>query len=159
MVYQAVDATTGTATDLPRASGTALAVYFLSFIELDTSLELSEQLFTALINHQKTQRMGFSGILEYPRGTIGIGDVDSGELIEGVSPSATMFAIAGAQTFQASALTQDLLQSIQFFRNPPSFLTAQLSSSLSSHFDGPLDEAILLAMLTSRPQPTRMPIE
>lgn len=40
--------------------------------------------------------LGLSAFREYPRGVDGRGDVDSGPLVLGLSPSATGFALAGA---------------------------------------------------------------
>ena len=88
LVFQSVDFSSGTAVDEPRASGTALSAYFLSFVDA----EALEALFTSVSESQRVNLAGFVGIKEYPKGQEGPSDIDSGPLTLGASPSATLFS-------------------------------------------------------------------
>lgn len=140
LVFQAVDSASGNPIDQPRASGTALSAYFMSFV----NAELSEKLFLSVTTHQKVQVSGFTGIREYPEGQAGTGDIDSGTLVSGVSPSATAFTIGGARLFGERELSQALYQTINFFGTSP--LGEMNGISL---LESPLGNATLLAMLTA----------
>jgi hypothetical protein len=139
LVYQAAEAHSGRITDRPRASGTALSAYFLSFVDPP----IAQQLLQAVIK-QKVNISGFVGIREYPQGEAGAGDIDSGTLMFGVSPAATSFAIAPSRLFQEHELYSNLYRTINFFRQtiPSNQKTADLA-------DSPLQHATLLAMLTA----------
>jgi hypothetical protein len=93
LLYQSVDPATAAPTDGPRASGTALAVYFLSFVDP----ALSRDLYRALVATCYREPFGFGALREYPPGTSGQGDVDSGPVILGLGASATGFTLAGAR--------------------------------------------------------------
>ncbi|NEQ46060.1 MAG: hypothetical protein F6K00_21975 [Leptolyngbya sp. SIOISBB] len=140
LVFQAVDASSGNPVDAPRASGTALSAYFMSFV----SSELSKTLFLNVAKNQKVQVSGFTGIREYPEGQTGEGDIDSGTLVSGVSPSATAFTIGGARLFGERELSQELYKTINFFGKSP---MGEMNGI--SLLESPLGNAILLAMLTA----------
>lgn len=151
LLYQRVNAQTGIAEDEPRASGTALAVYALSF--LDRSI--AQELFSALQRSQPAELWGFGGLREYPpaqqvggkpgrRAHQRLGDIDSGPLLLGISPAATGFALAGARLFGQRELFTSLYRTAELFGAP---VTDDLGRRFLS--GGPLGNAVLLAMLTA----------
>lgn len=140
LVYQRLDALTGRATGAPRASGTALCVYALSFADR----ALSRQLFDALAVGQRAALFGFGAVREYPPGHAGVGDIDSGPVVLGVSVSATGFALAGARLFEERGLFTELYRTADLFGVPVGGAYGRLFLS-----GGPLGNAILLAMLTA----------
>jgi hypothetical protein len=129
----------GALRDAPRAAGTGLASYFLSFAEGP----LSRSLFTALARQFRTV-LGFGGILEVPRGSPSRADIDSGPVFLGFGVSASGFALGASRihgdfdTFRALSATAHLF-----------------GAPLDEHgmrtyaFGGPLGDAILFAMLTA----------
>lgn len=142
LVFQAVNAASGIPTDVPRASGTVLSAYFLSFVDAD----LAQALFNSVVDSQKVEFSGLVGIREYPVGQEGAGDVDSGELIQGISPSATAFALGGARLVGDRVLYETIYDTIQILGTSP--IEATQGATL---LDSPLSRAILLAMLTANP--------
>lgn len=140
LAHQRLDAATGRATGAPRASGTALCVYALSFADR----ELSRQLFDALAVGQRASLFGFSGVREYPPGQSGVGDIDSGPVVLGLSVSATGFTLAGARLFEDRGLFTELYRTADLFGVPVPGAYGRLFLS-----GGPLGNAILLAMLTA----------
>ena len=58
-----------------------------------------------------TTRLGVPAVLEYPSGTSGVGDVDSGPLIFGVSLSATVVTLGSALVHGDHLLAEPLLHS------------------------------------------------
>jgi hypothetical protein len=142
LMYQALDGRDGRVRDQARASGTALAA---CFIELGDP-EVGASLFGALRDHVAGSLFGFGYVNEYPEGVSGRGDIDSGPVLFGISPSGTGFAIAACRTFG----DRDLF--VRLYR------TAHLAGAPVSSGDrrrfvtgGPLGNAIMLAMLTAQP--------
>ena len=143
LLYQAIDPRDGQPADAARASGTALAALLLSYGER----ALSRELYFVTRDRCADSLLGFGYIDEYHIGsTGGRGDIDSGPLIFGVSPSATGFTLAGARMFG------DRHQFVTLYR------TAHLLGTPANRGDrrffvtgGPLGNALLLAMLTARP--------
>lgn len=77
-----------------RGSGAAWNAFYLPFVEEAFAADQSARLWATFGD---TAALGWlGGIREHPRGVQGGGDVDSGPLIAGVSPSATGFALADA---------------------------------------------------------------
>ena len=140
LVFQAVDANSGAPMDQPRASGSALSVYFLSFVDPESA----KAIFQSVTAKQTIAISGFTGIREYPSSQEGSGDIDSGPLILGASPSATAFALSGARLFDQPKLYRKLYQTIQGFGKSP---MGQVDGV--SLLESPLGNAILLAMLTA----------
>ena len=129
--------------DDPRASGTTLGLYFLSFALPDLAADLYEATKSSVARHC----LGFGAVREYPTHVHGgYGDIDSGPIIFGFSFSATGFAIAGTRITQDEAFFRRLFASATlagapFVRNGQrSFVTG-----------GPLGTAILFAMFTALP--------
>jgi len=133
LLFQSIRADDGRPLDAPRGSGTALAAYFLR----DADPALSRALYHAL---RHTEVLGFAGIREYPSGHGGLGDVDSGPVLFGMSVSATGFGLAGARVHQDRSRFRKLYRTTHLFGAPIGgrFLTG-----------GGLGNAILLAMLTA----------
>ena len=142
LLIQAADASTGTAWDDPRGSGTALAAYFTAFVDA----ELSEDLYEGLRRSCRVTPLGFGGMREHPHGIPGGGDVDSGPVVFGVGTSATGFALAGAR-LHGDRETYEAL-----FRTA-SLCGAPLRAGGRHRFlvGGSLGNAILLAMMTAGP--------
>ena len=142
LLLQAIDHRTGQPTDRGRASGTALAAYFLAMAEPD----LARPYFQSLRTHLAGSIIGFGYVDEYAVGESGGGDIDSGPLIFGMSPSGTGFTIASARAFGDRALYVSLARTAYLMGAPVSrggerfFITG-----------GPLGNAILLAMFTAQP--------
>jgi hypothetical protein len=141
MLYQSADAHSGAIQDKGRASGTAISVYFLSFADA----ELSSRLFKAIATTQRSSVTGFTGIREYPPGQEGTGDVDSGPLIMGLSPTASVFALSGARLTGNFDLFQALYRSLDVFGS-----FSDNKNSIASQIGGPLGKALLLAMVTAQ---------
>jgi hypothetical protein len=142
LLFQSVDAGTGAPADAPRASGTAIAAYFLSFADP----ALSRDLFLPLAGAQRASFLGFGGVREYAPGHAGRGDIDSGPVLLDVSVSATGFALSGARLHGDRALFAELYRTADLFGAP-------LDRGAGRRFvtGGPLGNAILLAMLTAGP--------
>jgi hypothetical protein len=141
LVFQSVDAKSGHVLDKPRASGSTLSAYFLSFADP----ELAKTLFQAIQSKQQITVMGVKAIREYPPGTEGTGDVDSGPLILGASPTASVFAISGARIFGDRPLFTGLYRSMDLFGS-----FSDNKNGIAFQIGGPLGKAILLAMVTAK---------
>lgn len=149
---QAADATTGRPLSEPRASGTAISVYFLSFASPSggAAAALSSDLFEALRRSQRAAFVGFGGVAEYPPGVGGSGDIDSGPVLLGVSISATGFALAGARMYGDRPLFTELYRTARLFGVPVDRGEGRRFMS-----GGALGNAILLAMMTALPPEDR----
>lgn len=130
--------------DAPRGSGTALASYFLSFIDPQRARSLHQAAERSLGD----QILGFGALHEYPDGHEGTGDIDSGPLIVGYSISATGFALAGAKRYGAPNRFAALWATTRLFGLP-----RRRGRALHFATGGPLGDAILFAMLTARSEP------
>jgi hypothetical protein len=145
LLHQVVDAKTGAPLGPPRASGTALAAYFLWFADP----ALSRDLFAGVARTSRASFLGFGGVREHAPGHEALGDIDSGPTPFGIGVSATGFAIAGARLHRERAFFTELYRTATLFGVPRTrrgggrrFLTG-----------GPLGNALLLAMLTAGPTP------
>jgi len=144
LLIQAVDPDSGRPIDAGRGSGTALGLYFLSFIDRPFAAELFKSLKTELGD----TRLGFAAVREYPRGTKGgYGDIDSGPVVLGYGVSPTGFALAGCRVF-GDAGTFTGLYSLAHLVGAPR------DQDGARHYvtGGPLGDAILFAMLTAQPE-------
>jgi hypothetical protein len=143
LLYQAIDPLSGDPRDQPRGSGTALAIYFLSFADPDLSSELHRSLTGQCF--RSPAGLGFGAIREYPPSAAGgFGDIDSGPVVFGFSTSGTGFALAGARLHQDRRTYVGITRTAHLFGVPihrdgrTRFVTG-----------GPLGNAILLAMFTA----------
>jgi hypothetical protein len=133
--------TTGRPMDEARASGTALAAYFLSLAGQDVSGEL----YDALHRQCAGSVLGFGYMREFARdGRSGRGDVDSGPVLLGTSISGTGFSLALARAAGDRAGFVALYRLAHLIGSP-------VSQSDQRVFvcGGPLGNAIMLAMLTA----------
>lgn len=142
LLIQSVAADGVTALDRPRGSGTALAVYFLSFADP----KLSRDLFVALERELAGTVLGFGVVREYPRGVFGLGDIDSGPLVAGYSISAMGFSLAGCRMHGDAECFDRRYAGFHLLGAP-----FEHSGRWSFVSGGALGDAILLAMLTARP--------
>jgi hypothetical protein len=144
LLYQSNDAGSGKPLGPARTSGSAIAVYFLSFVDDGAA----RRLFGA-VSRQRTSFLGFGGIREYPDGAGGSGDIDSGPLLFGVSASASAFALSGARLYGERSLLAELLRTASLFGMP-----IETEGRLRFVSGGPIGNAIVLAALTARRGPT-----
>ncbi len=142
LLHQQLDPRTGAPGDVPRGSGTALAVYFLSF----SHPRLSKELYRALRTNQATTLLGFGVVREYGPGHWGWGDIDSGPVLLGYGVSATGFALGASRIHGDEAYFKRLASTLHLFGAPVSS-----GDSLEFVTGGPLGNALMLAMLTAQP--------
>jgi hypothetical protein len=149
LLHQMADAKTGRPLGPPRASGTSIAVYFLSFASPASPAfaALSRDLFAALSDRQRAAFLGFGGVREHAPGHEGGGDIDSGPVVFGVSVSASGFALAGAKIYGDRALFTELYRTAHLFGVP----VRRGSGGSRFMSGGPIGNAILLAMMTAAP--------
>lgn len=148
LLIQAADAESGRPAAPARASGTAIAAYFLSFAAPASPgiAALSSDLSRAIRASQRATFLGFGGVREYAPGEGGSGDIDSGPVIFGVSISATGFAIAGARMDRDRSFFRELYRTADLFGVPVSRGGGRRFMS-----GGALGNSILLAMATAAP--------
>jgi hypothetical protein len=139
LLHQAGVWSTGAPAGPPRASGTALAAFALSFVDR----ELSRRLFEALRGAQ-AGLLGFGAIREYPENHDGQGDIDSGPVVLGAGVSATGFTLSSAKLFGDRDLFTELYRTADLFGAP-----VHRPSGRRFMSGGPLGNAILLAMTTA----------
>ncbi len=86
---------TGTMQDGSRATSQTLILRFLAEIEPD----LAQRHYAQFRQRYIVTRFGLPGALEFPPPRIGVGDIDSGPLLQGVSLSATAVLLGTAHLF------------------------------------------------------------
>lgn len=130
-----------------RGSAAGYNSFYLPFIDEALAAEQFERLREHLLVDLP---FGAIGIREYSRGIDTGGDVDTGPLLFGVSPSATGFAIAGARHHQDAALEAGLLRTAEIagFTAPCRRGRCYLLAPL-------VGDAIVTAMRTATPWPAR----
>jgi hypothetical protein len=128
--------------DAPRASGTALGSYFLSFADGPTS----RALFRALQRGQYRTVLGFGGMMEYPpgRGDGRRDDMVSGPVVLGFGVSASGFAIGASRAHGDYDVFTALGATAHLFGAPRSD-----HGILTYVTGGPVGDAILFAMFTA----------
>lgn len=140
LLIQAASAVTGRWLDAPRGSGSALGAYLVSFADP----ELARALHGAVHRQLTAAPLGLGMVREYPDGTVGHGDIDSGPLLFGYGVSASGFSLGSAraagdsQHFASIFRTADLFGALRSKDRSREFTTG-----------GPLGNAIMLAMLTA----------
>lgn len=106
--------------------------------------------FNKLVRHLVAEPFpGITGVNEWPSGE-GHGDVDSGPLILGLSPSGTGFSIAGAVFTENNALLDDFL-----FTAELAGFSWQWNGQRRYLFAPLVGDAIVLAMVTTTPWDSR----
>lgn len=149
LLVQAVHRADGTPLDDPRASGTALAAYLLSFSDAGWSREL----FQSVRGSCFRSPLGFGAVREYPpsvREAHAVrelrGDIDSGPVVFGFGVSPTGFLLSGCRTHGDRAAFRRLWASAWLAGAPRT--DGDRTGFVSG---GPLGNAILFAMVTARP--------
>jgi hypothetical protein len=142
LVFQRMSASDGEPHDAPRGSGTGLAAYYAGFVDRSAAERLAEGLF-----RHESRFWGFGAIREYAAGYSGMGDIDSGPVIFGVSVSATGFALAPARALGRRDSFESIYRTVALFGLPASFGERRQFCS-----GGPIGNALLLAFLTSGPE-------
>ena len=145
LLFQVAHARSGRPRGQPRASGTALAAYFLSFADR----EFAGSLHDGLDRSCRVDFAGFTVMREYARGTFGRGDIDSGPDALGAGLSATGFALGSARTLGREDLFTGIGRTADVFGLP-----IEHDGVLEYGSGGPIGNAIMLAMLTAGPGST-----
>jgi hypothetical protein len=140
LLYQAVDCGSGKPCDHPRGSGTALAVYFLSFADA----QLSRDLYQATRTNLFRTVFGFGGVREYPVPVEAAGDIDSGPVVFGFGLAPTGFLIAGSRAHGDPDAFRRLFATAYAWGAP-----IEREGRLQFVTGGPLGDCILFAMLTA----------
>lgn len=141
LLYQAVRLEDGKPRDAARASGTALAAYFLAYAD-DAA---SASLFRALGTEQFRTVIGFGAMLEYgPSHERGKGDIDSGPIAFGFGVSATGFALGASRIHGDREMFRSLYATAHLFGAP-----FEERGTRTHATGGPIGDAILFAMMTA----------
>ncbi|MCB9595494.1 MAG: hypothetical protein H6719_22425 [Sandaracinaceae bacterium] len=138
LLYQSVDPEDGGLIDGPRASGTALGAYFVSFADPS----LSRALYRSMQSQLLVRTMGFGTTREYPPGHEGRGDVDSGPVLLGQGVSATGFTLALARIHGDRETYEATYATASFFGGP-------LHGNYA--LGGPIGDGLLFALVTALP--------
>jgi hypothetical protein len=104
----ALDAS-GQRTQRSRGSGGGWNSFYLPFVDRD----FARDQFARLREHFLASPLGVTGFREHRKGVDAGGDVDSGPVIFGLSPSGTGFAIAGARHARDAKLLGSLLDTAE----------------------------------------------
>ncbi len=104
----------GAVLDGPRGTSASLIALFMADIDPSRAADHWRAFHTAFV----TREGGLVGVREYPRGTAGHGDVDSGPLVAGVSLSASAVALGAARRAGASELADGLDREAELFGLP-----------------------------------------
>lgn len=143
MLYQKVDSVSGTPQDKARASGTLFAAYFLRLVDP----ALSRDLYRSIQKSQVRSLNQFRAVREYPVGVAGgMGDVDSGPVLFGLSSSGTAFVLASSRMNQDREVFTGTLRTL-YLCGFPSGSRDELHFGIA----GPLGDALLFALLTAPP--------
>jgi hypothetical protein len=114
LIPHSVDLVTGHAVETARGSSQSLILIFL--LEIDSSF--ATQQFSIYKNQFVDQRFGLTGILEYPKGESGEGDIDSGPVIFGMGGAASIVGMRTLSTFGLTDESMALRQGIEAFAVP-----------------------------------------
>jgi hypothetical protein len=150
LVVQSVRVSNGHPADAPRGSGTALAAYFLSF----ANPELSRALHGAIEAQLAEEVAGFGVVREYPRGTQGRGDIDSGPIIFGWGLSPTGFALASSRAHTDRERYRAYYATAHLFGVPVDRVDANGQRTRNFATGGPIGDALMFALLTAQPADT-----
>lgn len=135
LVVQVVALADAAPRDAARASGTALASYFLAYADA----ELSRSLWLALEKNQLRTVLGFGAVLEGSSG-----DIDSGPVVLGFGVSATGFALGASRIHGDREAFAALYATAHLFGAPFDDGDARTHAT-----GGPIGDAILFAMTTA----------
>jgi hypothetical protein len=141
LLHQAVGLADGKPRDAARASGTALAAYFLAYADEAASAAL----FRALGKEQFRTVLGFGAMLEYATSSEkGQGDIDSGPIVAGFGVSATGFALGASRVHGDKEMFRSLYATAHLFGAP-----FEERGTRTHATGGPIGDAILFAMMTA----------
>jgi hypothetical protein len=149
LLVQRVNTGTCTPVDAPRGSGTALASYFIGF----AAPPLAHALYVGLTKSAAVEVFGFGGMREYATGSQGVGDVNAGPVVFGVSVGATGYAVGAARAQGDRPTFVALYRSTHLFGLPTTH-----GDRLTFAAGGVLGNALLFAMLTARPIDAPWPV-
>ncbi|GJJ18060.1 hypothetical protein [Mycolicibacterium mageritense] len=113
----------GAALTGPRGSSQALIQTF--WPALDRLLGVEDDQWQRFTDRFVTEKIGLAGVLEYPTGVDGRGDVDSGPLILGVSLSASAVGLAAARANGDRALAGRLTRQVDLLGVPMGLRTTR----------------------------------
>jgi hypothetical protein len=138
LLYQAVTGK-GAPIDRARASGSALAAYFLAWSHPKLAAELAESCFAL-----GDTFWGFGVVREYAPGIEGSGDIDSGPIIFGYGVTATGISIGNARIHGREDLFRGLVSTAVLAGAP-----ARGKGEWHWASGGSIGDAILFAMFTA----------
>ncbi|PEN13185.1 hypothetical protein CRI94_11110 [Longibacter salinarum] len=107
----------GTVVEGARGSSQVLMLRLLR--EIDSTV--AKQHYRRFRRQFLTMRGGLPGVREYPRGTTGTGDVDSGPVVLDMGASATIVGLGTAQIYGDRMFAHALEQTIEAFGLPLTF--------------------------------------
>ena len=128
MIAHRTDAQQGNTLQAPRGGSMTLMLRLLAEIDLKLAREQYEH-FKA---HFKSTALGLPMVREYPKGTFGMGDVDSGPVILGTGFAATIVSIGTYRVFGEEAMARAQFNTVHAFglsqssENSRSYLLGQL---------------------------------
>ena len=128
MIAHRTDAQQGNTLQAPRGGSMTLMLRLLAEIDLQLAREQYEH-FKA---HFKSTALGLPMVREYPKGTFGMGDVDSGPVILGTGFAATIVSIGTYRVFGEEAMARAQFNTVHAFglsqssENSRSYLLGQL---------------------------------
>ena len=135
----------------PRGSYATWNVFYL--LQADNEFALSQ---ARLIKQHFLSKLPFGacGIREYLPGVIGLGDIDSGPVIFGLSTSGTGFGLATARLLDDSDMTSCLLKTAETVGS------TVMSGDTKRYLFAPLiGDAIMLAMRTTQPSLSKLRLQ
>ena len=108
----------GRSLEAPRGSSQSVIQAFWPTISRALDGRLDAESWSAFRQEFVVREAGLVGVREYPRGTTGRGDVDSGPLLLGVSASASTVTLAAAREAGDAALAEDLSRQAELLGLP-----------------------------------------
>lgn len=135
---------TGEVLEGTRGSSQVLILRLLH--EIDTTF--AKQQYRRFKRHFLTTRGGLPGVREYPRGTEGTGDIDSGPVVFDIGAAATIVGVGTTQIYGDRVFSQALQQTIEALGFP---LSLQGKKRYLNGFF-PIGDAFLVWSKTARPR-------
>lgn len=111
MLAHKTDADSGNLTESPRGGSMALMLRLLA--EIDQPF--AKEQYALFKENFVSNALGLPKVREYPKGTFGIGDVDSGPVILGTSFAGTIVSIGTFQTFGETSLADRQYKTVSAF--------------------------------------------
>lgn len=111
LIPHAVHPYTGKTIEAARGSSQSLILNFL--LEIDSAYACNK--FPIYKKHFLAYRFGLPGVREYPRGTLGFGDIDSGPVLLGIGGAASIVGQRTMALYGENELAEGLRNSIEAF--------------------------------------------